>query len=361
MKPLRFVARGGKLRVRSLANLEPMHIRDVASTLAGATLGSPVRVEGGANNQVYKLSGDSAEYALKLYISKSGDLRDRLGAEYGALKFLSDHGVTSVPRPLAIDREHNLALYEWMDGEQVTTIQDEDISVALDFVRTLHELRNADGAETLALASEACISPAELVRQIEGRLETLKMVSHFDKRLESLINVRMTACLDAATARARQYCATCKQAFDADLAMEKRTLSPSDFGFHNARRNKNGRIFFLDLEYFGWDEPAKLGAEFVMHPGMSLTHDQKCQFVRGTDEIYGSDLQYQDRMRALFPLFALRWCLIALNEFLPDRWSRRITAWQSADRDSVLDQQLQKSLHLLSIAESGIEKFPYDS
>ena len=59
-----------------------------------------------------------------------------------------------------------------------------------------------------------------------------------------------------------------KAPVEAELPVEQRTLSPSDFGFHNALRRPDGRVVFLDLEYFGWDDPAKMISDFLLHPAL---------------------------------------------------------------------------------------------
>src|SRR5439155_21002106 len=63
--------------------------------------------------------------------------------------------------------------------------------------------------------------------------------------------------------------------FEKEIAADQRTLSPSDFGFHNALRQADGRIIFLDFEYFGWDDPAKMIADFLLHPAMELSAELK--------------------------------------------------------------------------------------
>ena len=45
-------------------------------------------------------------------------------------------------------------------------------------------------------------------------------------------------------------------------------LSPSDFGFHNTIKSK--KLYFIDFEYFGLDDPVKLVIDFILHPGMKL-------------------------------------------------------------------------------------------
>ena len=58
--------------------------------------------------------------------------------------------------------------------------------------------------------------------------------------------------------------------FAADLPQEWRSLVPSDFGFHNSLRRKDGSLAFVDFEYFGWDDPVKLSADILLHPGRTL-------------------------------------------------------------------------------------------
>src|SRR5208282_1028404 len=77
--------------------------------------------------------------------------------------------------------------------------------------------------------------------------------------------------------------------FGAPLDPFRRTLSPSDFGFHNARRRADRSLIFYDFEYFGWDDPVKPVCDFVLHPGMTISDAQRRGFVSGAAEIYGAD------------------------------------------------------------------------
>ena len=106
--------------------------------------------------------------------------------------------------------------------------------------------------------------------------------------------------------------------FDRALAAEHRTLSPSDFGFHNAIRRPDGTLAFVDFEYFGWDDPAKTLVDFVLHPGMMLPPNLAQIFVARFVSAFGDD-QLAERARLVYPLFGLKWCTIVLNDFLPGR------------------------------------------
>ena len=117
--------------------------------------------------------------------------------------------------------------------------------------------------------------------------------------------------------------------FAADLPQEWRSLVPSDFGFHNSLRRKDGSLAFVDFEYFGWDDPVKLSADILLHPGRTLAAPQRRRFRRAACQLYGADPSFAERLDAYLPLFGLRWVLILLNEFIPERWQRRVLAGAS--------------------------------
>jgi len=125
-------------------------------------------------------------------------------------------------------------------------------------------------------------------------------------------------------------------------------LSPSDFGFHNAIRGVDGRLTFVDFEYFGWDDPAKLVNDFLLHPGMRLSADCYERFRTGALEIYGEKGAFATRLALVYPLYGLRWCMILLNEFLPERWEARRRTGVHNDRDAATAGQLEKARQRIS-------------
>ena len=137
--------------------------------------------------------------------------------------------------------------------------------------------------------------------------------------------------------------------FSTPIPRSQQILSPSDFGFHNIVRRDDGALAFLDFEYFGWDDPVKLASDFFWHPGMDLSQDLKLKWLHLTKELFGGDPAYTKRLGAYLPLFGLRWCLIFLNEFIPERYLGRVHANKTEDGvlEKVLGEQLQKAKDLL--------------
>lgn len=325
-------------------------LRTQAARLLGQDPAVAEAVAGGGNSRLFRLEDRAGRaYALKVYPPRHHDPRDRLGAEFTALSFLRDHGVDEVPAALACDRDHGLALYQWIEGARVTSPGPDDIDAALAFARRLRAL-GPMGAE-LPLASEACLSGGEILAQLSRRLDRLATVPALDALLgDRLLPLRARA-TEAAQAGYRRL----GRDFDAPLAPELRCLSPSDFGFHNALRRADGRLVFLDFEYFGWDDPVKLTADFIQHPGMALDPALADRFVAGAGALYGAEEDFAARLGLLAPLIGLRWALILLNEFLPERWSARPFA-DCADRAAVLDRQRGKAMRQLDRVEAWLRE-----
>ncbi len=313
-----------------------------SSGSAERLVGAPVRAVApggrGGNNRLSRVEAvDGRRFALKSYPATAGDDRDRLGVEFAALTFLKRHGVAEVPTALARDDRTGEALYEWIEGEPVTAPTAADIDAALCFAGRLHRLRRSAGAEALGWASEACTGGARLVHQTETRLRRLGEVATRHRGLGEVLD---RAGGDLATYRGAAL------GFG-DLADEARTLSPADFGFHNALRRPDGGLVFLDFEYFGWDDPVKLAAEFDLHPGMSLPPELSARWRDGIGAVYDDVPGFDRRLAAFRPLFALRWALIVLNEFLPERWARRQAAG-ATDAEAARARQLDKARTLLA-------------
>jgi hypothetical protein len=145
------------------------------------------------------------------------------------------------------------------------------------------------------------------------------------------------------------------------LPQREQTLSPSDFGFHNALERTDGSLCFIDLEYFGFDDPVKLITDFIWHPAMSLSPNQKKFWVKESINIFGKTEKLQYRVVAAWPIIGLRWSLIVLNEFLKEGWEKRVHAKKDIIkfRDERLKKQLTKSQLICEFVMKHKMECPY--
>ena len=324
-------------------------IANRASALVGWPVRSVLPLRRGGNNRVFQLVGDGQRALLKFYDAPEAGRQDRLSQEYAALKFLAGLGFDEVARPIGVDHERRCAVYEWIDGVAPHGAAAAEVDEMADFFIRLQQVRERDGASTLVGASAHCFSPAMVAEQVEARLGRLVSAISPGTDVAAFVADSLRPAASLAVVGLRTGCEAAGISFVEPLSPRLRALSPSDFGFHNALRRPNGRLAFVDFEYFGWDDPAKAIADVMLHPGMSLTEPLGHRYrARVEQALRASDSGLSRRLDLFLPAMVVLWCLILLNEFLPERWTRRVLAGVADERDVVQARQLDKARQLLA-------------
>jgi len=344
----------------------PPAMKSVLSKLLGRSVTSVKRIRGGRNSQTCRLTcEDGGVYTAKFYFRQSPNDRDRLDTEFSGLGFLRENSVRCVPRPIAADRASGCAVYEYIDGRKIPSrnVTPADIDYAVDFLAKLRQLKSTKGSSSLPTAAEACFSIKAIADNISQRLNRLSAFRSGGAQyaaLHEFLTKDFKPSFDEVIKWCRSSLNQSGMLFDAELPYDERTLSPSDFGFHNALRRADGNIVFLDFEYFGWDDPAKMIADFLLHPAMRLHESLKHQFSSG---ILGrfKELKFLDRrVEIVYPLFGLKWCLILLNEFVPELLARRgFAVNKELNNDKLQARQLAKARRMLHRVLNEYEHFPY--
>jgi aminoglycoside phosphotransferase len=302
---------------------------EIAARLVGGQVQHIARVGGGRNSRIWRVNAGHETFALKQYPSTEQDPRDRLATETRALRWMADNGVGVVPRVISVDRAENCALLSWVDGLSVKEVDTSDVDQAIRFLECVESLRRSRDFPFAQLASEACLSGAEVERQVGARLARLRALES-EPDLQTFLDRYFAPRLEGLLAKARK-----RLSFGEELPPEGRALVPSDFGFHNVLRDDAGKLTFLDFEYFGWDDPAKFVSDTLLHPGTPMPAPTRSYFYKAIKRVYDPATGFDVRFDALYPLFGLRWVLILLNEFHPERWRGRVLAgdkddWQEA-------------------------------
>jgi len=282
----------------------------------------------GGNNRLFRISDGRISRALKFYPSADGVLR--LSRERAALAWLSaDLALARTPAFHAADDAAPAALIDWIEGAPVGEPQTRDIDAVVAFTNRLLSRRHE--ARALGLAAEATPAATDLEAQIELRLARTRR--------------RETEAIAADIAAAYR-------AFGPVATAPAATLipSPSDFGFHNALRLPGGDLAFIDFEYFGRDDPVRLAADFILHPGMwragsdPWSCPMRARFRSVVEPtLEAVDSLYPSRLRRQLPYIALRWALIVLNPLSPER---------TAPTAEVAQRQLAKAEALLAFARN---------
>lgn len=285
------------------------------------------RLAGGNNNRVYRIETEAGEtLVLKHYFSDHRDRRDRLAAEWNFLELAWARNVRVVPEPLACDAAVRAGLYSFVPGRKLTTAEltPFHIAAAADFVLAM----NVPPRASLAPASEACFSLAEHIATVERRVARLHQLDTDAPHVQEarrFIAGKLAPTWNTVKARLE------REAHDAGLTMDQKLgegdccLSPSDFGFHNALIGTQD-LNFLDFEYAGRDDPAKLICDFFCQPEIPVPLRYHTGFVARLAQGLMLDEAARERCRILMDVYRIKWVGIMLNDFLPLGASRRIFA-----------------------------------
>lgn len=323
--------------------LTPHEVGDIAQQLWPTYRITEVsRVVGRGNSQVFRVEHDNGIAALKAYPDLVLDRRSRRATEWLALNLLTDRG-QPVPTPLATSEKLNWSLLSWVSGVAPQPDDSQALQQALTFMRSLHRISH-DRPQGHGLASEACMTPAEIARQIDERILQLQGLEH--PELMSFLNGEVLSERNNRVSSARELLGS---HWNLEVPESERILSPSDFGFHNAITTADGRVVFYDFEYFGWDDPVKLVSDFALHPGAAIHPSLAQQWIDSTCKIFEDVGGFRSRLAACMPLYSLRWTLILLNEFRPAVAQKRLLAQGNlvAELPRIQSEQLEKARQMI--------------
>ena len=308
-------------------------------------------VVGGGNSKVFKVATRDCDLALKIYPDLATDVRPRRTNEWLALS-LTHEAKLQTPKPFATNEDLNWSLIEWYNGDVASGSDQVRLIQAVDFMRALTEVSRASRANTsIGSATEACLTPIDVEKQIRNRLDYFKGVDGSD--LQEFLEQVLVPNFNGSVKDARDLL---KDGYESQLSSGLWTLSPSDFGLHNSIITSANDVVFYDFEYFGWDDPVKVTADFCLHPAMRLDLSSQRYWVGEMKALFAHDVKFELRLKALAPLCAIRWALIVLNEFRSDKLKNRLHAQSTIQLDirKKLVEQLEKAKLMIANLDRSV-------
>jgi len=286
---------------------------------------SCTRLSGGSRHKVFLLEDGERSAVLKLYGGAGIAAAEPFQHETFVHGFLARHLPKSVPQVLDLDEAARCVLFEWVKGERPSASQINHTAMAemAGFVAALNrlELRKAARQVGLPQASDAAFDLAGHRERIWLRLEALTSRTSEPPIVEEMkcfVRSELIPAFLRTEGNGKRM-----------LRPTEYALSPSDFGFHNVLVRPNGHWTFLDFEHAGWDDPAKLAADFFLQPECPLDTHLQAEFL---EELrlradFGED--FTERVACLLPLQAIKWTTVILNVFqheLPPTITPRLQA-----------------------------------
>ena len=311
---------------------------------------TPIRRDG--NNQIYCIQCADQKYILKKYFQHPKDKYDRLSNEFTFLSSIYKPSLYQIPKPYTKIEKYSVALYEYIDGEKLSNsaqVTESFVIQAGHFVAELNKIHKPLLEKLIKPAKEACFSIQQHIELIDTRIEELKQARPIhssnlefnlvlDEIIDNWIQIKYNV-----IKRALNEALNLEQV----LQLNHRILSPSDFGFHNAIIRSNQQIAFIDFEYAGWDDPAKLAGDFFSQVAIKIDPKYFNLFMQSAfGNLSNFDTIFK-KTSILLSAFKIKWCCIVLNIFLPVHLARRKFVNSSLNILKLEKQQLVKARQLL--------------
>lgn len=334
--------------------LNPNKLTKLASSLlnkAGydSKVISAVPIYQGGNNQLFHIKNSQNDFVLKNYFCNTSDLRSRLENEYRFLEWASGVANIKIPAPLANDSTEGVALYEFIHGEKLKPsfpVARDHIGQAAEFIFHLNE-NFSSLPKDFQNASEACFSIQSHINKIDKRLNLLAESSSQKNEFRSVL-VDVINAWKEVKGQIYRSCLQVKLQLDQELSSAEKIISPSDFGFHNALIQENHTVVFIDFEYAGIDDPAKLVCDFFNQVSIPVDNIFFPFFIdkafRGRSDINS----IATRSRILMQAYSIKWCCIVLSIFLDNNLERRIFSNPNLDTKILIDSQIAKARLILN-------------
>ena len=230
----------------------------------------------------------------------------------------------------AVDKENLIIYFEYIDKKPDFNIC--NFLKYISLIQKIHRL-SCKNNEYKIFAKEAQKSNKYFINNLEERINShFSQKDNFDKKYEKLIsNIKLT------------FNKIRPLIEDIEIASDYR-FNHADSGLHNCVLNENNDLLIVDLEYAGLDSPIKQHIDFMVHPkniSYSFLSDKWSNYFI-EELIHKSDKKYLNIYNCLF---AIKWSLIILNEFLEEKWKIRVHADHERvnNRAKILTAQLEKA------------------
>jgi thiamine kinase-like enzyme len=296
----------------------------------GIDVNSVVSKTRGGNSVIYKCKKTDGSYiGVKEYLGDAPRRARSMEREVESLNFLVKHDFKYTSKLISFNKSKPSICYEWIDG----TIPENNKYIKNKIEETLVSLKSLyDVDPNFPLAVDAVSSLDTLNKQIAARIDVAKA---------NLINYPEILQLIQKAHESKKSNSFLIDTFPIN------TYSFSDIGTHNMLVNSDGKVYFLDFEFFGADSKIKMIADIFSHP---QTIFAKEEIVSLAIKLSLSDNEFQQLMNVI-PRIAIKWALIT---------SRRLSEQILIDHGSVnqiLEQIrnfLEYSHYLREISEIGM-------
>jgi|GEM_PF-1289525 len=294
----------------------------------------------------------------KLFVKSSNHASiANLENEYYALKVLESNGITCIPKAMGFSGQNAFLLQNCVEGKKINKITNIHLLSIGNFIQQLDKV-----SIDFPFASQYRAKLNDYTTAIETRLEKInsglkRLQSTYPDliKIEKLIQKKVTPIKEFIFKKYNQQIKQNHLELEQKFPKNELILNPSDFGFHNIILSNDDRLFFIDFEYFGWDDKIKMVCDFIHHLGHNLNLEQKLYFLRLLKQRGFLSKTLIQRMELVIDLIGLEWVLIVLNVAQEDKLEQKKLAFSELTTEQIINMQFEKACKLLDFYQKNID------
>lgn len=254
------------------------------------------------NSKLIKIIFNKKKYIIKLYPNKK---TKQFLYEFFFLKIYSD--CNNIPKIFHSDYNNKSLVIKYLAGKKINKNQSKYIGKIIQFLGYLQKKKKFFEINKI-YAQDACLKFEDHLNNTYSKIKNLekKIKSKNSSYLNFIKDLKIRYDTKKKNIE-KKYSKTkiCKKNLD------RLIVSPSDFGFNNILK-KNNKIYFIDFEYAGLDDPLKLCFDFLSNPNTKMPKIKKLEFLRKFAKKFKINniiKIYND----LIDFYYLKWAIIILN------------------------------------------------
>ena len=273
-------------------------------------------LKGGINSKVFKVEADSGLiYVYKKYkLPTNINQRNRCEAETNFLMYCKNIKVSNVPRLINFNVKQNWSILSWIEGDTVSKINRDEITQTADFFSKINSMSLTRRCEVMGDAAESCKTADQFLLTIEERLKRIYMSMYKRETSIEALEWIKDVIIPSFTFHKDELLKKSLQEHWGGEYSSSKVVSPSDIGPHNMIRDKQ-TINFIDFEYSGIDNLAKLTADLLLCPKSQVENIQEKEYINIMKKRLSKtiDSTWVERLKDIRNLIVIKWCLIQLN------------------------------------------------
>lgn len=269
----------------------------------------------GRNNKVFLLKKEKQKLIAKKYKKGFTTKYSRFLTEKTFLNFLNKKKIKIIPKIISVDKENEIIFFNFIKGYSIKRPNKKQLKECLKFLVKINYSTNYKKFK-FQLASDACLSIKDHINTCESRIRKLTSKHKKKKNLEHRKIFEFLENKIIPEFEKLKYETNIKFSKSQILKKIKKEdliLSPSDFGFHNII-SKNRKLYFIDFEYAGWDDPNKLLCDFFLNPDYFISDKNKKYFLSNFIRFFKKKISNLSKFNLILKFHFLKWVCVIINQ-----------------------------------------------